>query len=117
LIQKLCTGYTKYFQKKYDNTGHLFQGAFKSIHIENESYLMWLSAYIHQNPTVAGLVKNPEDYLYSSYLDYIGKRNGKLCSKDVILNKFKNADAYKKFVDDSGILIAQRKELQYLLLD
>ncbi len=117
LIQKLCTGYAAYFKKKYDHTGHLFQGAFKAILIENESYLMWLSAYIHQNPAAAGLVKNLEDYPYSSYLDYIGKRNEKLCFKDVILDKFKNPDDYKKFVEDSGELIKQRKEIKSLFLD
>ena len=117
LIQKLCTGYAKYFQKKYAHTGHLFQGAFKAIHIENESYLMWLSAYIHQNPLVAGLVTNLEDWPYSSYLDYIGKRDGRLCSKDIILDKFKNPTDYKKFVEDSGELIKQRKELKFILLD
>jgi len=117
LIQKLCTGYAKYFQKKYAHTGHLFQGAFKAIHIENESYLMWLSAYIHQNPLVAGLVTNLEDWPYSSYLDYIGKRDGRLCSKDIILDKFKSPTDYKKFVEDSGELIKQRKELKFILLD
>ena len=117
LIQKLCTGYAKYFQKKYEHTGHLFQGAFKAINVENESYLMWLSAYIHQNPGVGGIVENLEDYPYSSYPDYIGKRNENLCSKDIILVKFKNADDYKKFVEDSGPLIAQRKDIQSLFLD
>jgi REP element-mobilizing transposase RayT len=116
-IQKLCTGYAKYFQKKYEHNGHLFQGTFKAILIENESYLMWLSAYIHQNPATAGIVKNLEDYPYSSYLDYIGKRNSDLCEKNVILDKFKNVDDYKKFVADSGPLIAQRKEIQALLID
>lgn len=117
LVQKLCTGYAKYFQKKYNHTGHLFQGAFKAINIESESYLMWLSAYIHQNPAVAGIVENLEDHPYSSYLDYIGKRDGSLCVKGVILEKFKSPADYKKFVEDSRILISQRKELQYLLLD
>jgi len=117
LMLKLCTGYAKYFQKKYGHTGHLLQGPFKAIHIENEAYLMWLSAYIHQNPLVAGLVKNLEDWPYSSYLDYIGKRNGNLCSKDIILDKFKSPNDYKKFVEDSGELIKQRKEIKSLLLD
>jgi len=117
LILKLCTGYAKYFQKKYDRTGHLFQGPFKAIHIENESYLMWLSAYIHQNPPIAGIVTNLEDYPWSSYLDYIGKRNENICEKDVILEKFKEKTGYEKFVAESGPLIAQRKEIQVLLLD
>jgi putative transposase len=116
-IQKLCTGYAVYFQKKYEHTGHLFQGAFKAIHIESESYLMWLSAYIHQNPATAGLVTSLEDYPWSSYLDFIGKRNGKLCSKDVILKNFQNQDDYKKFVESSGELIKQKKEIQSLFLE
>ncbi len=117
LMLKLCTGYAKYFQKKCEHTGHLLQGPFKAIHIENEAYLIWLSAYIHQNPVTAGLVKNPEDYLYSSYLEYIGKSSANLCEKNIILERFKNVDDYKKFVNDSGILIAQKKEIQDLLLD
>ena len=116
-MQKLCTGYAKYFQKKYGHTGHLLQGAFKAIHVENESYLMWLSAYIHQNPLAAGLVKNLEDWPYSSYLDYMGKRNGNLCLKDIILDKFKSPGDYKKFVEDCGEFIKQRKEIKSLLLD
>lgn len=117
LIQKLCTGYAIYFQKKYDRTGHLFQGAFKAIPIENESYLTWLSAYIHQNPAVAGIAENLDNYPYSSYPEYIHKRQSGLCATDVILEKFKSSDDYKKFVDDSGPLIAQRKEIKQLLLD
>ena len=117
LVQKLCTGYAVYFRKKYEHIGHLFQGTFKAINIESESYLTWLSAYIHQNPKVAGLVTNLEDYPYSSYLDYVGKRNGNLCLKNVILDKFKNPDDYKNFVATSGELIKQRKEIQLLLLD
>ncbi len=117
LIQKLCTGYAVYFQKKYDHVGHLFQGAFKAIPVENESYLTWLSAYIHQNPTVAGIVKTPDEYAFSSYSDYIEKRNDGLCDKRVIMDKFKTVNDYKKFVEESGPLIEKQKQIQALLID
>jgi len=117
LIQKLCTGYAAYFQKKYGHVGHLFQGAFKSIHIDNESYLTWLSAYIHQNPVSAYLVKDPKDYPFSSYLDYIGLRDDGLCDKSPILSKFKSKEEYKKFVLDTESQLKAKKSIKDLMLD
>lgn len=117
LIAKLCTGYSMYFNKKTERVGSLFQGAFKAILVDSDSYLLWLTAYIHQNPTTAGLVKNPEDYQWSSYLDYIESRNGMLCAKDSVTGQFSNIAEYRKFVEESFEKIKQRKELEYLLLD
>lgn len=117
LIQKLCTGYAKYFQKKYGHTGHLFQGAFKSIHVDNESYLTWLSAYIHQNPATGSIVNNLDEYSYSSYPDYVGLRDDKLCDKSPILDKFANKEEYKKFVLDTETLLKARKSMKDLMLD
>ncbi len=47
---KLQTGYSMYFNKKNDRTGALFQGAFKSQHINKNRYLMHIYSYIHLNP-------------------------------------------------------------------
>jgi hypothetical protein len=117
LIAKVCTGYSMYFNKRNERVGSLFQDAFKAILVDSDPYLLWLSAYIHQNPTVAGLVKNPEDYQWSSYLDYVGARKGALCEKDVILGQFPNVRAYSKFVEESLAKIKERKDLEHLLLD
>ncbi len=117
LVLKLCTSYSIYFNKKYDHIGHVFQDQFKAIRIEDDSYLLWLSAYVHQNPKVAGLVSNLEQWEYSSYLDFIGKRSGKLCLKDQILNNFSGVNDYKDFVDQAFEKIKQRKDNQNLLLD
>jgi putative transposase len=117
LISKVCTSYSKYFNKKYDRVGHVFQDAFKAVLIESDSQLLWTSAYIHNNPKTADLVKDLKDYHWSSYLDYSGLRQGTLCDKKFILKQFKNVDAYKKFVDDAFVKIKERKDLEYLLLD
>lgn len=49
-MQKLTTGYSMYFNKKYDRTGSLFQGKFKSENPNNDNYLKYLFSYIHLNP-------------------------------------------------------------------
>jgi putative transposase len=88
-MQKLGTGYTMYFNQKYQRVGGLFQGRFKAIMINKESHLLHLPYYIHLNPLD---IEFPEwrekelkdfkkaiiflkNYRWSSFLDYIGKEN------------------------------------------
>lgn len=47
---KLMTGYSMYFNKKYERTGKLYEGVFKSIHANKDTYLKYLYSYIHLNP-------------------------------------------------------------------
>ncbi|MBI3305911.1 transposase [Candidatus Nomurabacteria bacterium] len=49
-MQKLTTGYSMYFNKKYTRSGSLFQGKFKSEHIQEDRYLKYIFSYIHLNP-------------------------------------------------------------------
>ncbi len=97
-MQKLGTSYTMYFNKKHKRSGSLFQGKFKSIHIDSNEYLLYLSAYVNQNHFIHG-GKN-KNWKYSSLLDYLGKRNGMLCDKDVILEQFDyDLKDYKDFIE------------------
>lgn len=48
--KKLLTGYSMFFNKKYERNGTLFQGRFKSRHADSDRYLNYLFAYIHLNP-------------------------------------------------------------------
>lgn len=117
LMLGLCGGYSKYFNKKYKRVGSLFQDQFKAVHVDSNEYLLWLSAYIHQNPTIARLVAKLSKYKFSSYPDYCWDRGGVLCDKSLILEQFSNADAYAKFVADSYETIKNRKDLERLLID
>ena len=49
-MQKLGTGYTNYFNKRYERVGSLFQGRFKAVLINKESHFIHLPYYIHLNP-------------------------------------------------------------------
>ena len=118
LINKVCSSYSRYFNKKYDHVGHLFQDRFKAVGVEDDKYLLWLSAYIHQNPKVAGLVDKIEDYKWSSYRNYVNLERVEICDSDIIMNRFSIND-YVTFVGDSYEAIKQNKVMDKveLLLD
>ncbi len=93
-IRKLLSGYARIFNKRYQQTGSLFRQKTKAKNISGEElivsnkynlqdYCSNCFSYIHQNPVVAGLVKQPGDWQFSSYLDYAGLRNGSLCNKEL----------------------------------
>lgn len=70
----------------YNRTGSLFQRRTKSKNLSNDlktddNYPLICFLYIHQNPLSAGLIKNLKDWTFSSYQDYAGFREGKLCNK------------------------------------
>ena len=69
-MQAVNSSYTTYFNLKRGRTGHLFQGRYKAIVIDADSYLLELSRYTHLNPVRAGMVSRPEEYQYSSYRAY-----------------------------------------------
>ncbi|MGD8337895.1 MAG: transposase [Desulfobacterales bacterium] len=73
-MQWLGTTYTTIFNLRHSKKGHLFQGRFKSILVENEPYLVQLSCYIHRNPLRAGMVQRLIDYPWSSYPAYAYNR-------------------------------------------
>ncbi|MGO8989532.1 MAG: transposase [bacterium] len=73
VMHGLNGGYTGYFNRKYGRTGHLFQGRYKGIIVDKDSYLIPLSRYVHLNPVRARVVERPEQYRWSSYPGYIGK--------------------------------------------
>ena len=81
----LQSTYAKYINKQRNRTGSLFKqkAHAKAMHDGDRHYDFAAFQYIHQNPIKANLVLNIEKWLYSSYVDYAGLRNGTLCDKDL----------------------------------
>ncbi len=102
--------YTGYFNKKYKRIGHLLQGRYKGILIEKDRYLLSVSRYIHLNPIRAKMVKKPEEYRWSSYPEYAGKKQGKgwLTSEWILgqysKDKSKARRFYKAFIEEGMVL-------------
>jgi REP element-mobilizing transposase RayT len=112
-MQWFGTTYTRRFNNRHNRSGHLFQGRFKSIIVENDAYLMQLSCYIHRNPLRAGIVKRLADYRWSSYLAYgYGKSKPDWLSTKLILSQFAHEDAHRQYriylIWQTGLLTNER---------
>jgi len=94
----LNASYTNWFKAKHEIVGPIFQGRYKSILVEDESYLLTLSSYIHLNPLRAGMVEYLKDYKYNSYNEYINKTENNLVDKNLLLSKFEDIERFKKFI-------------------
>jgi len=97
-MQWLGATYTRRFNNKHLRTGHLFQGRFKNIIVQNDAYLMQLSCYIHRNPLRAGMVKRLADYTWSSYPAYAyGKVHLKWLNLNLILAQFSTKERHRLY--------------------
>jgi len=114
-MQKLNTGYTMYFNQKYQRQGPLFSGRFKAISIEKENHLIHLPFYIHFNCLDLieprwreGKIKNfskamnfLNSYRWSSHLDYSGIKNFSSIIQTEFLNKiFKGPKYYHSLIQN-----------------
>lgn len=77
--------FTNFINRRKGRVGHLLQGRYRAILIEQDTYLLELSRYIHLNPVRAGMVERPEKYPYSSYGAYADGKADELLSKALIL--------------------------------
>jgi len=115
-MKRLSGGYTKYFNHHYKRSGVLFQGKFKSAHIDSNEYLLYLSAYINRNYFIHGY-DNDLDWAYSSLWDYNGKRERGICATGIILDQFKNRKEYQKFMQENALHMKEKKETEKYLLE
>ncbi|OHA59320.1 MAG: hypothetical protein A2589_03385 [Candidatus Vogelbacteria bacterium RIFOXYD1_FULL_46_19] len=107
-MKKLLTGYSMYFNKKYNRTGVLFQSRFRSQWAGEDSYLEYLYAYIHLNPVRKLLDQNKLDEArisiqnnnYSSYEDYLGSTR----EESIILDRENFPDYFNKVKDFSDFI-------------
>ena len=120
---KLQTGYSMYFNKKNDRVGALFQGVFKSQHIDEDVYLRYIYAYIHLNPAklknsnwktqpksfLTQLKKFIAEYPYSSLQEYLSK-NYKIINPIPFPVETTEITDYKLIVDDFSAELSEYTE-------
>lgn len=114
IIQNISFRYTLYINNKYSRKGHLFQGRYKAILVDPQSYLLQLVRYINLNPVRAKIVNKPEEYRWSSYRAYLGKSSCDWLITDFVLsffseNKSEALNDYQQFIVD-GLQEGYRKE-------
>ncbi len=114
-MKRVGGGYTGYFNHKNKRNGVLFQGKFKAVHIDSNEKLLYLSAYVNGNNKVHG-IENKNKFR-SSFDEY--KKNIKvLCNPEIILDQFKTADDYVRYVKETVKEVHDiREDMKTCLLD
>ena len=114
IMHRVLTGYSQYYNRKYQRSGHLLQGRHKSILCQTDRYLSELVRYIHLNPVRAKMVRKPENYPYSSHRAYLGLDAAVIVDVDPVLRHFgaKKKVAREHFAQfvRAGIKLGHREE-------
>lgn len=97
-VQKLANSYVYFFNHKYDCSGHLFQGRFKSEPVEDEIYLKNVLRYILKNPEKAKIC-NMQDYIWSSYKELTQANNPVTIKRDFLYSIFGSKNAIYTFLN------------------
>ncbi len=111
LLLRICTSYAKYFNKKYERAGHVFQDKYKLVNIDDDGQLLWLYAYINLNPVIDKITNDAESYKWSSCGEILGSPDG-LCDRNFILEKLKDPTGVKKFFEDALPVLRINKKLR-----
>jgi len=113
-MHKLGTGYTKFFNTKYERVGPLFQGSFKAVDVKTDEQLIYLLAYINVinpgqelEPELKSAAQDPEEilrfveqYPWSTHLEYLGKRESIIADRGRARKLFGTPKKYREFVAD-----------------
>ena len=111
IMHPFTISYTMAINRQMNRVGPLFQGPYQARCIKEDADLLNLSGYIHLNPVSAGLVASPEQWEYSSYRDYLGRRPATFVSPKYILAQFPSRQAYAAYVCDQANFKVPRKLL------
>ncbi len=103
MMQLLGRFYVPYFNRKYDRTGTLWQGRFKTSVIESDQFFLACTRYIEMNPVRAGLVAHPAEYKWTSYAHHVGDKPDSLIADHPLYwalgnTPFEREAAYKHFM-------------------
>lgn len=110
---------TRYFNTKHQRTGSLFLDQFKAVRIETDEQLLHVVRYVHLNPYSSYVVKTfeeSEDYQWSSFCEYLGKKDG-FCETETIMARFKTKEAYRKFVFDRVDYQRKLESIKHLIIE
>ena len=93
-FSNLFNAYAKAINNAYGRTGSLFQHPFARIPVTSDAYLVYLIAYIHQNPQKHGLVADFRAWPYSSYQAILSHEPTRL-ARDEVLAWFQGPQAFQ----------------------
>src|SRR5450631_706685 len=88
IMQNLALRYTRWINWRQKRSGHVFQGRYKAVLIDADSYLTQLVAYLHLNPVRAHMTEKPGEYPWDSHGAYMGLQQIPWLTTEVVLSQF-----------------------------
>ena len=116
IFNDVNNSYVKHYNFKYNRKGYLYQSELNHKHVKDNNHLIALCQYIHYNPVKAGLVKNPHDWRFSNFLEWIGKRENGIFDDELLKLNFYNSKMYEDQMRDYEKYVNEKK-LAGLLLE
>ena len=95
-LHDLASAYAGYFNRKTGHVGAVFGGRFKSVPVESEAQLVAAARYIHDNPEKGGICP-AEEYEWSSFGEYVGKKQLLISDVSVLLEMLGGAEGFLEF--------------------
>ncbi len=116
-MSNLLNSYTRYFNVKTKRKGPLWESRFNNVVVKTDEQILHLTRYIHLNPVTAYLVDKPQDWIFSSYKEFLGKakEEEKICNFSEVLNI--EPETYRKFVNSQIDYQRELAEIKKLFLD
>lgn len=99
-MKRLLGLYTVRFNRMHNRLGHLFQGRYKALLVDKDTYFLELSRYIHLNPVKAKLCRDPQDYRWSSMRYFLNGKAPEWLHRNFTLKSFRSRFDYRQFVMD-----------------
>lgn len=100
-IKRIAISYAQIYNSKYERVGHVFQDRFKSEPVDSDAYFLTVLRYIVQNPIMAGIVKNIQDYEWSSINKYSEKSKDDILDKDFVTKMFKTKEQLINYLQEN----------------
>ena len=99
IMKRILTKYARWYNIKYGRSGALIANRYKSVPVELDEYFIHVIRYVHQNPLKAGIVQNLEEYPYSSYGEYLNRKE--ITDIEFVLDMI-DREKFKKFHMEEG---------------
>ena len=100
LIKQITNAYTQHYNKKYQTSGPLVAGRFKSCQIEVEKDLINLTRFLDRQPQES-IEQNFTTYPYSSYHEYASEKKDTITKQRLIRSFLNTPQSYKNFINDT----------------
>jgi REP element-mobilizing transposase RayT len=115
IIQNISFRFTRHINTTQERSGHLFQGRYKAILVDADNYLLQLVRYIHNNPVRAELVKQCEDFQWSSHNAYCGSEFIPWLTTNFVLSQLADniSDARASYMDLVSLIEPEEQLLEF----